>query len=182
MYRDLSFEKEDIIFKNKKEFIDILDQVNNKIDNITNKKNIAIKIRDKVNKNIQSILGKIFIKLPKDPQLRLDYLSKVDAEIDDPLNFVWNKFCKKNKIRSKKINKDKHKDFDRYVINKLELLERVDRLLGDIISEIENKIDMIPKDLYNKSINKLKLTNGKLNQLMRQLNKYIENITSLADL
>ena len=40
VYRDLSFEKEDIIFKNKKEFIDMLDKVNNKINSITDiKKN-----------------------------------------------------------------------------------------------------------------------------------------------
>ena len=37
-YRDLSFEKEDIIFKNKKKFIDMLDKVNNKINIITDTK------------------------------------------------------------------------------------------------------------------------------------------------
>ena len=33
-YKDLSFKEEDIIFKIKKEFIDIQDKVNNKINNI----------------------------------------------------------------------------------------------------------------------------------------------------
>ena len=71
VYIDLSFKKEDIIFKNKKEFIDMLDKVNNKTNNITNIKTEIIKIKDKVSKNIQSIFDKIFIKLPDDPQLRL---------------------------------------------------------------------------------------------------------------
>ena len=105
--------------------------------------------------------------------------------MDDALNFVWNKFCKENKIRSKKINRDKHKGFDRYVSNKLELLERVERLLTDIISEIENKINMIHKDLYkvyNKGINELHLTNSKLSEFMRQLKKDIINRISSTDL
>ena len=67
--RDLSFEKEDIIFKNKKKFIDMLDKVNNKINIITNTKIKIIKTKDEVSKNIQSIYNKIFIELPDDPQL-----------------------------------------------------------------------------------------------------------------
>ena len=138
----------------------MLDKVNNKINNTTNIKIKIIKIKDEVSKNIQSIYNKTFIKSQDDPQLRLAYLNKVDAEMDDALNFVWNKFCKENKIRSEKINRDKHKNFDRYVINKLELLEIVERLLSGIISEIENKINMIHKYLYkvyNKGINELLL-------------------------
>ena len=185
VHRDLSFEKEDIIFKSKKEFVDMLDKVNNKINNITNTKIEIIKIKDELSKNIQLIFNKIFIILPDDPQLRLAYLNKVDAEMDDALNFVWNKFCKENKIRSKKINRDKQKDLDRYVSNKLELRERVERLLSDIVSEIENKINMIHKDLYkayNKGINEVHLTNSKLSEFMRQLKKDIINRISSTDL
>ena len=185
VYGDLSFKKEDIIFKIKKEFIDMLDKINNKIKIITDIKIEIIKIKDKVSKNIQSIFDKIFIKFPDDPQLRLAYLNKVDAEMDDALNFVCNKLCKENKIRSEKINRDKHKDFGRYIGNKLELLERVERLLRDIISEIENKINMIHKDLdkaHNKGINKLHLINDKLKEIMRQLKKDIINRFSSIDL
>ena len=105
--------------------------------------------------------------------------------MDDALNFVWNKFCKENKIRPEKINRDKHKDFDRYVSNKLELLERVEILLSDIISEIENKINMIHEDLYkvyNKGTNELHLTNSKLSEIMRQLKKDIIGRISSTDL
>ena len=66
VYKDLSFEKEDIIFKNKKEVIDMLNKVNNKKNNITNINIKIIKIKDKVSKNIKSIFNKIFIKLPDD--------------------------------------------------------------------------------------------------------------------
>ena len=67
VYRDLSFEKGVIVFKNRKEFIDMLDKVNNKINIITNIKIKIIKIKDEVSKNSQSIYNKIFIKLPDDP-------------------------------------------------------------------------------------------------------------------
>ena len=66
----------------------MLDKVNNKTNNITNIKIEIIKIKDKLSKNIQSIFNKISIKLPDDPQLRLAYLNKVIAEMDDALNFV----------------------------------------------------------------------------------------------
>ena len=88
----------------------------------------------KYKKYIQSIF-EIFFKLHDDPQVRKADLNNVNAKIDDVLNFVWNKICRENKISPKKFNRDKHKDLDRYVSNKLELFERV-----HIISEIENKI------------------------------------------
>ena len=187
VYRDLSFEKEDIIFKSKKEFIDMMDKIDNKIDNIEDTKNILIKIKDKVSKNIQSIFDKIFIKLPDDPQLRLAHLNKVDAEMDNALDFVWNKICRENEISSKKINRDKHKAFDRYISNKLQLLERVERLLSDIISEIEDRLNMICRDLnysdiYKMGIDKLDLINNKLNHIMRQSKKGLRNIISLKDI
>ena len=65
------------------------------------------------------------------------------------------------------------------------MLERVERLLSDIISEIKNRINMIHKDLYkvcNKGINELHLTNSKLSELMRQLKKDIINKISSTDL
>ena len=185
MFRDSS-SKDETILKTKKDNIDMINKANNKIDNIEDINKILIKIKDKVSKNIQSIFDKVFIKLPDDPQLRLAYLNKGDAEMDDALNFVWNKFCK-NKIRSKKINRDKYKDFDRYIRNKLELLERVEGLLIDIIREIEDKLNMICRDLiyndkYKMSIDKLHLINNKLDQIMGQPKKGLRNIISLKDI
>ena len=69
----------------------MIDKMDNKINNTEDMKIKIKKIMNKVYKNIQSIYDKIFIKIPNDPQLRLAYLNKVHAEIDDALNFVWNK-------------------------------------------------------------------------------------------
>ena len=153
----------------------MVDKVNNKINNIKDINEIITKIKDEVGKNIQSIL-QIMFKLQDDPQLRKADLNNVDAKIDDALNFVWNKICRKNKISSKKINRDKHEDFDSYVSNKLDLLERVDTLLCDIIEEIEYKINMICRDLiyrdmYKMDIDELHLINSKLNEIMRRSKK-----------
>ena len=98
-----------------------------------------------------------------------------------------NKICRKNKISSKKINRDKHKDIDSYVSNKLDLFERVYALLCNIIREIEYKINMICRDLiyrdmYKMNIDELHLINSKLNEIMRQSKKDLRNIISLADL
>ena len=46
VHRDLSFEKEDIIFKSKNEFIDMLDKIDNKIYNIEDIKIIFIKLKN----------------------------------------------------------------------------------------------------------------------------------------
>ena len=80
--------------------------------------------------------------------------------------------CRKKKS-SKKINRD----------NKLKLLERVNKLLYDIIDEIEDKVNKANKDLYKahkKGVNKIHLANSKLSEFMRQLKKDIKNIISLT--
>ena len=43
------------IFKTKKEYIDMVDKVNNKINNITDANKIITKIRDELKKKIESI-------------------------------------------------------------------------------------------------------------------------------
>ena len=164
----------------------MVDKVNNEINDIKDINKIITKIKDEVGKNIQSILEIVF-KLQDDPQLRKADLNSMDAKINDALNFVWNKICRENKITSKKINRDKHKDFDRYVSNKLELLERVKRLLCDIMEEIEYKIDMIHRDfiyrdMHKMDIDELHLINSKLNEIMKRSKKDLRNIISLDDL
>ena len=164
----------------------MVDKVNNKINNMKDINKIIREIRYEVGKNIQSIL-EIMYKLRYGPQLGKADLNNIDAKIDDALNFVWNKICRENKISSEKINRDKHKDFDSYLSNKLDLLKRVYALLWDIISEMEDKIkmirrDLIYRDMYKMGIDELHLINSKLNEIMRQSKKDSRNIISLDDL
>ena len=185
MFRDLS-SKDEIILKTKTEIIDMVDKVNNKINNMKDIEKIITVIKYEVRKNIQSIF-KIMYRLRYDPQLRQAELNNVVAKIDDALNFVWNKIFRTNKISSKKINRDKHKDIDSYVSNTLDLLERMDALLCDIIKEIKYKIntirrDLIYRDMYKMDIDELHLINTKLNEIMRQSKKDLRNIISLDDL
>ena len=53
---------------------------------------------ERVRKNLQPIYGVLFFKLKDDLQLRQAELNKINAKIDNVLNFVWNKICKENKI------------------------------------------------------------------------------------
>ena len=99
------------IFKTKKEYIELLDKVNNKINNIIYVNKIIIKIKDELNDKIQSIYEIIF-KLSNDSRLRRDELNKIDAIIDDMLNFVCNKICRENITSSENINRNKYKDID----------------------------------------------------------------------
>ena len=151
----------------------MLDKVHNKINNIGYANKIITKIRDELKKKIELIYESLFFKLSDDSRLRLPELNKIDAIIDDTLNFVWIKIYRKNRISSEKINRDKHKGIDEYVIsNKLKLLERMYYSLNHIISEIKNKINMIYKDmhkLYEKSIDKIYLINSKLKEIVIQL-------------
>ena len=173
------------VFKIKKEYMDMIDKIYDKMSNINDVINIIKKINDELKKNIESIREIIF-KLSDDSRLRQVEINTINAKIDDALNFVWNKICRKNKISSKKINRDKHKDIDSYVSNKLDLLERVYPLLYNII-EMEDKINMICRDLiyrdmYKMGIDELRLINSKLNEINRQSKKDLRNIISLDDL
>ena len=170
---------DETIFKIKKEYIDMLDKVNNKINNINDANKIIAKRKDEFKKKIESIY-KSMLKLRNNSRLRQVELNMIDVKIDDALNFAW------NKIIREKINRDKHKGIDEYVIsNKLNLLERVYDSINYIISGIENKINIIYKDMYEvyeKGIDKLRLINDKVNEIMRQSNKDLRNIISLEDL
>ena len=170
---------DETIFKTKKEYIDMLDKVNNKINNINDANKIIAKRNDEFKKKIESIY-KSMLKLHNNSRLRQVELNMIDVKIDDALNFAW------NKIIREKINRDKHKGIDEYVIsNKLNLLERVYDSINYIISGIENKINIIYKDMYEvyeKGIDKLRLINDKVNEIMRQSNKDLRNIISLEDL
>ena len=97
--------------KTKKEYIDLLDKVNNKINNITDVKKIIIKIKNELNDRIESIY-EITFNLSTDSRLKRDELNKIDAIIDDTLNFICIKIYRKNITSSENINRDKHSDID----------------------------------------------------------------------
>ena len=92
--------------------------------------------------------------------------------------------CKKNRISSNKINIDKHKDIDGYVskltdviINKKNCWKEC--MNHHIISEINNKIKMINKDvykLYDNYIDKIYLINDKLKEMKIQLKQKLKKI------
>ena len=167
------------IFKPKKEYIDLLDKINNKINNITDVKKIIKKIKDELNDKIVSIYEIIF-NLSNDSRLRQDELNKVDAIIDDTLNFIYNNIYRKN------INRDKQKDIDEYALsNRLEFLETMFSSINNKISKIEDKIDMIHYDMYTEDgegIDKLHSIYDKLKEFMTQLKQDLKKIFSFADL
>ena len=107
MFRDLY--SEETILRTKKEYEDMLDKIYNKISKI----NGVNKMCEKIRKKIELIYQSMF-KLHDDPWLRLNDLNKIDAIIDDEINFIWYRIFKKNRIRLNKINIDKHKDIDEY--------------------------------------------------------------------
>ena len=65
----------------------MLDKINNKISKI----NGVNKMREKIRKKIELIYQSMF-KLHDDLWLRLDDLNKIDAIIDDEINFIWYRF------------------------------------------------------------------------------------------
>ena len=106
---------DEIVIKIKKEYMDMLDKVNNKINNITDANKIITKVNAKVKKKIELINKSSLFLLQKGSWLRLAELNKIDAIIDDALNLIWNMIYKKTRISSNKINIDKHEDIDGYV-------------------------------------------------------------------
>ena len=160
-------------------------KINKRINNINDINKIITKINDEVKKRIKSIFEIVF-RL-KGAKLKQADLNIINAKIDDALIFAQNKIFRENKISSIKINRDKHKDFYRYVSDKLGLLERVNKLLCNIASEIEDKMDIIHRelayiDMYEIDIDELNLVISKLNQIIIQSKKDLTNIISLEDI
>ena len=93
-----------------------------------------------------------------DSRLRLVELNKIDAIIDDALNVVWNEICGENRISSKMINIDKHKDIDGYVSkltdvinNKIELTNRIGETIDHVMREINNETNIIDEKIHKMS-------------------------------
>ena len=164
----------DCEIKFKKEYIDLLDNVNN----ITNVKKIVKKINGELHDKIVSI-DEIIFKLSIDIGLRRDKLNKADAIIDDALNVIWNKIYRKN------INRDKHKDIGKYSLrNRIEFLETMHSSINNKVSEIEDKIISIRCTyiMEKEDLDKLHLLNDGIKEFMIQLKQDLKKIFSFADL
>ena len=96
----------------------MLDKINNKISKI----NGVNKMHEKIRKKIELIYQSMF-KLHDDQWLRLDELNKIDAMIDDGINFIRYRLFKK-RISSNNINIDKDKDIDGYLYELRKLMSK----------------------------------------------------------
>ena len=84
------------VFKFKKEYMDMVDKIYDKVNNISDVIKIILKINDELKKNIESICEIIF-KLSDDLRLGQVQINTINAKIDDALSFVWNKIYRKNR-------------------------------------------------------------------------------------
>ena len=85
------------VFKPKKDYIDMYDKICNKINTISKVNNIMVKINNKLKKNLQFIDSYVldvpsslffFVEGP-------EMIYKINAKIDDILNFEWYEIYKK---------------------------------------------------------------------------------------
>ena len=168
----------------------MLDKINTKIS-VINKLNEGLaKVKADVIKKVELIYEGICELQDEiysdDSWLRLLELNKIDAIIDKTLNVVWNAICGKNRINPEKIKIDKHKDIDGYVSkltdvinNKIELVNRMNRAIVYIMSEIKNETNMIDEKIYKVSEmdkDTLHLINDKLKKIINQSRKNLSKI------
>ena len=98
------------IFKFKKEYVDMQDKIDNKIDIINKVINIIKKMEDKFKKNIESIYKILLLFELRNLRIGQAEINTINAKIDDALNFVCNNIYRKNRknrIISEKIIKYK---------------------------------------------------------------------------
>ena len=165
-----------------------------KIDNVDalnkiNNKRLA-KIKVKIAKKVELIYASMHELQDEiysdDSWLRLVELNKIDAIIDEALNAVWKKFYGKNRITPKMIKIDKHKDIDGYVSkltdvinNKIELVNRMDGAIDQVMSKIKNNTNMIDEKIHRVSemdYDALHLIDNKLNEIITQSRKKLSKI------
>ena len=126
------------VFKLKKEYIDMRKKMDDKLDNIEEVIDIFVKMNDKLKKNV-SYINLMLLGLFDESQL----IYKINAKIDDTLNFVYNEIYRKNrKNRKNRISSNKVN------INKLKLLERMSDSSYDMIREALDKILIFPTKMF----------------------------------
>ena len=111
-----------------------------------------------------------------DPWLRLVELNKIEDILDDALNVVSKEIYGKNRISSKIINIDKHKDIDGYVSkltdvinNIINLINKIGETTDHVMREINNEPNMIDEVIHKAS----KMENDTLHLIDDKLDKFI---------
>ena len=141
---------EEYVIDGNKERPAHLDKTNELIDQV----NLLAKIRNDFSKNgneICMLMNELQDEIYDDDSwLRLVELSKINALLDESLDYVWKTIYDDNREKHEKINIDKDKDIDGYVsmytdiINvKLELVNRIGELLDSIMVEVQHVVDMV---------------------------------------
>ena len=164
------------VIKLKKEYIDMQDKINDKMNNINEVIDIIVKINDKLKKNVSYINSKFSELLLGEPHLRY----KINAKIYDTLNFVWNEIYRKNRK-----NKKNRINLSEVNINKLELLEKMYDSTYNIIREVNSemlRITLNMFELYEKDMDKVHLINNKLKKIMIRLKQDLKKIFNQKDL
>ena len=163
------------VFKLKKEYIDMRKKMDDKLDNIEELIDIFVKMNDKLKKNV-SYINLMLLGLFDESQL----IYKINAKIDDTLNFVYNEIYRKNrKNRKNRISSNKVN------INKLKLLERMSDSSYDIIREALDKILIFLTKmfgLYEKDMDKVHLIHSEIKKLMIQLKQNLKKIFNKENL
>ena len=141
--------KEDLIEDNKEGTMHL-----NKINELIDQAHLLARIRNDFSKNVEEICQLVNERHDEiysdDSWLRLVELNKINVLLDEALDSVWETFYGKNREKHERINIDKYKDIDEYVIkytnivnDKLELVNRIGDLLDSVMSDVQNGVGMI---------------------------------------
>ena len=169
-------EKEDLTEDNKEGNMHL-----NKINELIDQANLLARIRNVFSKNVEEICGLMYELhneiYSDDSWLRLVELNKTNVLIDEALGYVWKTFYGKNREKHEKINIGKDKDIDGYVSkytntanDKLELVNRIGRLLDSTMIDVQNEVGMINevKQASEIDIDALKLMHNTLAKILRK--------------
>ena len=128
-----------------------LDKTNEQIDQV----NLLAKTRNDFSKNVEetySLMNELQDEIYDDDLWsRLVELNKINALLDDSLEYVWRMVYDDISEKHEKIDIDKDKDIDGYVSvytdiindNKLEVVNGIGKLLDTFMAELHNVIEMV---------------------------------------
>ena len=109
-------------------------------------------------KSIYEALEELQDEIYNDPWLRLVELNKIEDVLYDALNVVPKEIYGKNRLSSKIINIDKHKDIDGYVSkltdvinNRINLINKICETIKNVRCEVNNETNMIDEIIHKAS-------------------------------
>ena len=134
---------------------------------------------------ICSLMKELKDDLYDDSWLRLAELNKINALLDESLDYVWKMVCGVNreKYEIDSIDKDKHKDIDGYVSmytnimnDKLELVSSLGELFDTIMVEVQSVASEIDntKSSYDILVDYWNKWNDYIIKLVSMFNIYIK--------